>query len=241
MTLLGLALIILASFAIGAVLGFGNTVIALALASHFYRVDELLPVLVPLNVVTAVYFVVRHGGGVAWRLVAVEILPMTGIGLGLGLVLLYVLAGTTIKSVFGLLVVALSGYELLKLAGLARMPAPLGARARAVWLVAAGVIHGIYASGGPLLVYALGRSELEKSEFRNTLWAVWLALSGTLLVAYVLGGRINSVSLVRCGSLLPVVAVGTALGEWGHDRINEERFRRAVFSILLVVGAALVL
>jgi hypothetical protein len=34
--------------------------------------------------------------------------------------------------------------------------------------------------------------------------------------------------------------VGTALGEWGHHRINEERFRCAVFCVLLVVGAALV-
>jgi hypothetical protein len=171
--------------------------------------------------------------------VAVQILPMTGIGLGLGLLLFHALAGTTIKGVLGLLVVMLSGYELLKLAGLSRISAPLGTRARAVCLVAAGVVHGIYASGGPLLVYALGRSELGKSEFRNTLWAVWLVLSGVLMTAYAFGGMMNKVSLTRFGVLLPVVVVGTALGEWGHHRINEERFRLAVFSLLLVVGAAL--
>lgn len=51
----------------------------------------------------------------------------------------------------------------------------------------------------------------------------------------------DALSLMRVGLLAPVVVVATVLGEWGHDRIKEQAFRIAVFSLLLAVGTALFL
>jgi len=240
-TLLWLAPILLVSFTAGAALGFGSTVIALALGSHFFAVEELLPVLVPLNVILGTYLVGRHRGSVKWRLVLTQILPMMVAGTCAGLVLFHVLSGAAMKSAFGVLVVALSGYEILKLTGVAGPSAPLGECARRVWLLAAGVVHGVYASGGPLLVYTLGRSQLAKTEFRSTLWAVWLTLNTILLGAYAAGGSITRLTLLRCLLLAPVVVAATAVGEWSHYRIDDRVFRLAVFSLLLVVGGALVI
>lgn len=235
-----LAPIVFASFTIGAALGFGNTVLALGAASHCYAVAEVLPILVPLNVVTAVYFAARYRSEVAWRLVVTEIFPVMGIGLCAGVVLLRVLGSVALRSLFGVFVVLISAHELIKVAGCGQARAPLSGPARAFWLLAAGLVHGMYASGGPLLVYAVGRAGLRKREFRNTLWVVWLVLTGSLLVAYVFEGRVDGASWRRFACLLPVAVLATALGEWGHGWIKERPFRVAVFGGLLLVGGALI-
>jgi hypothetical protein len=41
----------------------------------------------------------------------------------------------------------------------------------------AGLVHGMYTTGGPLLVYALGREGLSKHVFRSTVTAVWLVFN----------------------------------------------------------------
>jgi hypothetical protein len=35
--------------------------------------------------------------------------------------------------------------------------------------------------------------------------------------------------------------VGIAVGEWGHRRVDERRFRLIVFSLLLIAGATILI
>ena len=46
-------------------------------------------------------------------------------------------------------------------------------------------------------------------------------------------------ALPRIATFLPVVFVGVIVGEWLHHRISEQRFRIAVFLLLLLTGIAL--
>jgi uncharacterized membrane protein YfcA len=103
-------------------------------------------------------------------------------------------------------------------------------------VLGAGVVHGLFSSGGPLLVWALGRSPIEKSAFRATLSAVWVVMASTLTLAYAWNGRVGRSSLAASAALLPVLAVSLAAGEWLHRRLDGERFRALVYSLLLVAG-----
>lgn len=236
-----LALAVLVAFAAEALSGFGSLVIALTLGAELYPLDELKPVLVPLSLTLTTYVVVRHRAKIDRALLLRRILPFMGAGVALGLLLLGRLDARTtaplLKSAFGGLVVLFAARELLALAR-GHAAAPSAARPTP-WIVAAGVVHGIFASGGPLLVYGIGRAGLDKAAFRSTLATVWLTLNAALTATYALSGRLGAATLPRIALLIPVVPVAIALGEWAHRRVDERRFRGVVFSLLLVAGGAL--
>ncbi len=237
--LLQLAGIILVSFTVGTVAGFGNVIIALTLGSQFYRIDELLPVLVILSTALTSYIVVRYRREVAWGALTRRILPPMIVGLVVGLTTFHATEGRLLRTLLGLLVVALSGRELWGLRATGAPARPLSDAARRGVLLAAGVLHGIFATGGPLLVYALGRTDMPKETFRATLSCVWLLLNGLLLATYGATGRVDAVVVTRVTTLLPVLLVAVVLGEWGHRRIALRPFKIVVFTVLMLAGAAL--
>ena len=103
-----------------------------------------------------------------------------------------------------------------------------------------GITHGLFASGGPLLVYALTGTQLSKSAFRATLISVWLSLNGLLTVVFALDGSLLP-ALPRIGMMLPVLLAGVVIGEFLHHRVNENRFKQLVYTLLLLTGALLII
>ena len=237
---LGVAALVLLSFTSAALAGFGGVVIAMTLAAQLRPLEWLLPRLVALNLILVVYLVTRHRAHVDRRALFRQILPFMGLGTVLGFAGAGLLPSQVAKAIFGCFVVAVSARELANLLGWIRFNAePLSPVRRAGWTLAAGVIHGVFASGGPLLVYILSRSGVPKATFRATLAAVWLTLNSVLMLGFVLDGRVDARCLQDILLLSPVLLVATALGEWGHHRIDERRFRVVTFSLLLVAGGAL--
>ncbi|MBM4357012.1 MAG: sulfite exporter TauE/SafE family protein [Deltaproteobacteria bacterium] len=236
-----LALIVFAAFAVEAMAGFGATVISVTLASHLMPIPEVLARLVPVNVLLSAYLVLRHRRDVAWEVVLRAGLGTMGAGVLLGIALGRLGEPSWLKVAFAAFVVGLSLLELLRMfrsteqAGTTPLPTPK----RTVALLAAGVIHGVFACGGPLLVYVLGREMAEKARFRATLSAIWLLLNGAVLANLLVTGELGAASLRASGVLLASLVAGAAVGEWGHDRMPERRFRITVFGLLLAAGASL--
>lgn len=239
--LLVLAAIIWIAFTTEAATGFGSTVIAVTLGVRLYPIHVLLPLLVALNLFLSSYIIWRHHVHVSRRLLLRQILPVMGCGLALGLAVFQHASSDTLKTVFGVFVVAVGVRELWTLTrGTNAQPRPLAPITRHSGLFAAGIAHGLFACGGPLLVYVLGRSSLDKHSFRSTLATVWLTLNVTLTVAYVSTGRIDHTALPFIALLVPAVAAGIAGGEWAHQRLDERRFRSAVLALLVAAGFTIV-
>jgi uncharacterized membrane protein YfcA len=224
------------AFAAEATTGFGATVIALTLGVHLFPLGVLLPVLVPFGLVLSAAITWRGRRHVDRQALLRRILPLMGVGLALGLSLFERASSESLRRAFGVFVVAIASHQLLLLRGSERASAPLPPLAERLALLGAGVVHGLFASGGPLLVYALGRSPLEKRAFRATLSSVWLVLGVALTAAYAAGGRLGRDSLLATATLLPVLAFAIPAGEWAHHRLDEQRFRLLVFSLLLAAG-----
>ena len=242
-TFLILALIVLLAQTVETVSGFGSTVIAVTLGVHILPLSILVPTLVMLNLVLSSYLVSRYFYKIDTRLLTRRILPWMLLGLAIGVWVFSAVDGPTLRYVLGFLVVVFSAVEFVKLyrAEAHSLSIPLPDWLAKLTLIGAGLIHGIYASGGPLLVYYASRLQWRKGIFRSTLSAVWLTLNITLVISYLLTGKITTEVVSMWLVLLPMVPAGIILGEKLHNWINEKNFRLAVYGLLMMAGATLLI
>ena len=98
---------------------------------------------------------------------------------------------------------------------------------------------GSPATGGPLLVYALGKESLDKHAFRSTLATSWLVLNIALTTTFALDGRYDGATLGRMALLVPLAPFGIAIGELVHRRVDERHFKITVFSLLIAAALSL--
>lgn len=235
-----LGLFIFIAYTVEAVTGFGSIVIALSLGALLLPIDLMLPVLVPLNICMTGYLAIRHRHAIHWPTLLKMILPMMAVGTLLGYGLKPWLGDAHMRSLFALLVIWFAGRELYRHWRSTSNNAQHSKLWTRGWMLLAGVTHGLFASGGPLLVYALSGVQLDKARFRATLISVWFTLNSLLTVIFAIDGSLVT-ALPRIAVLLPVLIIGVLLGEWLHSRISEQRFRLAVFLLLLITGFSLFL
>ncbi|WP_028968116.1 sulfite exporter TauE/SafE family protein [Spongiibacter tropicus] len=234
-----LGLCIFIAFGIEAITGFGSIVIALSLGALLLPIDAMLPVLVPLNICMTSYLAIRHRQHIHWPTLLKMILPLMVGGTLLGYLLRPALGDNTLQILFGALVIWFAARELWRsIRGL--KVSQHGSGWTRSWMLVAGITHGLFASGGPLLVYALTGTQLSKSAFRATLISVWLSLNGLLTVVFALDGSLLP-ALPRIGMMLPVLLAGVVIGEFLHHRVNENRFKQLVYTLLLLTGALLII
>lgn len=235
-------LIIFLAKAVEAVTGFGSTIIALTLGAQLYQIDFLLPIIVPLNIVLSAYIVARHGRTIDWSDLRRWILPFTGAGLIVGMMIFNTVQGNTLELACGAFVLCFAVVELVRLLRAATGDMrPLSALKSAIWLFAGGVVHGVYASGGPMVVYYSSRKITDKSVFRSTLSVLWLILNVVLLCDYIRTGKMTLAALDMFAGLLPALLAGILLGEAFHKHIPERKFRILVYVLLIIAGASLVI
>jgi uncharacterized membrane protein YfcA len=228
--------IVLVSYSVGSALGFGSSVLALTCGAFFYPLDRLLLVAAPLNVAVSGYLAVRYRRETEWRTLWRRILPYAGAGIPVGLLLFHLGQSPASKLVFGVFVAVLAAAQ-LGIARPARPRAPLAPPLGNALLFGGGVVHGLFGTGGPLIVYVVGRDIPDKGAFRATLATMWVPLNVALVVDYALAGLYGATAVKLVGlALLPVIAA-TWLGERVHERLDPERFLRAVWAFLLLGGA----
>lgn len=225
------------AFTLEAVTGFGSIVIALALGAQFVPMDQLMRILVPLSICMSSIMVWRHRDMIDKALLLRQLLPGMLAGTAIGYLGKPYLDAGLLRQLFGLLIIWFAARELWRL----RHATPVALRPS--WLTnglitAAGITHGLFASGGPLLVYAVSGLPLDKTRFRATLVTVWLTLNSALTVAFLLDGRLQP-ALPYVAAYLPVIFAGIYLGEKLHHRVSEQHFRIAIYVLLLVTGALL--
>ena len=102
----------------------------------------------------------------------------------------------------------------------------------------AGVVHGAFATGGPMVVFVLGRTlGQDKARFRATLSVLWLVLNSILLVSFLVKGRLTQSSGLTSALFGVSMLAGFAAGEIAFRRVSAVRFRLGVFAMLGLAGA----
>lgn len=235
-----LAGIVLVSFTVQALTGFGSIIIAVTLGSHFLPIDVLLPILVPLDLLLNGYITARYWKKVDMPLLMKKVFPFMGAGLAAGIIFINKLSEITLKLVFGVFIVLLSSWELIN-SYRKRAPRNITQGETALFLLIGGLAQGVFASGGPPVVYALGRTIRDRGIFRSTLSCLWLIANAILTVDYFVTGRLTLTTTRQSLLLLLPVLAGIIIGDRFHHRVNEKHFRIIVYCLLLVAGVSILL
>jgi hypothetical protein len=233
-TLVALGAIALVAFITEGAIGFGGTVIAASIGAQLVPLDELLPAFVPVNMALSAWLLVRGLPLIQWRFLAREIVPAVAIGAAIGLALFHLPAKTALALAFGVFVVGLATLQLVRPATQDLPP---------IWryglLGIGGVAHGLFGTGGPMIVYVTRRRVEDKSAFRATLALLWLSLNTALLVNFLSLGLYHR-ETVDTGAVIALAVIpGLVIGERIHRALDAARFERVVWVLLLVAGAAL--
>lgn len=234
--MIALAACAFVAFSCEALAGFGGTVLALALGAEVRPLPELLAIFIPANMALSLALLWRHREVIDWRLLFRRILPAMALGLPFGLLVEH-FAGSAFQPLFAVVVVGLAILEALRL----RAPDTDPLCGGALLLGLAGVVHGAYGTGGPLVVFVTGRDVRDKQAFRATLAMLWLVLNAVLVIGFLLHGWLSARTLGETVVLLPVVAGALVLGEWCAARISDRPFRAFGAALLGAAGVLLLL
>lgn len=239
--LAALALVVFTAFTVETALGFGATLIAVALGSILLPIQVLLPSLIPLNLALSAWLVARYHRAVDRRFLLRRLLPLMALGMPLGIALFRVADASLLKRIFGAFLVVVSAIELRRMRVThGATPAPLSRAVEALMLIAGGVAHGAFATGGPMAVYVTSRAIDDRGAYRATLCVLWASLNIVLLATYAFSGDIDGASLTLSAWLVPSCALGLWLGEIAHHRVPVPVFRAGVFVALALAGVMLV-
>ncbi|MBC7386080.1 MAG: sulfite exporter TauE/SafE family protein [Cryobacterium sp.] len=247
-TLFPLLIIVFLSNIVEACAGFGATLLAIIFGAQFFSIEELVPILVPLNLVLNTVIVIRHPAEINRPQLLNRILPLAALGMPIGIFLFESAPSRLLKVGFGCIVVVLGLVEICRSTVLKKndvastQPSaekPLSAGASAFFLIAGGIMQGLYASGGPFVVYYASRMIPNKGQFRTTLALLWGVLNMILIFTLTIGGKLNFSTLRTSFYLLPCVLLGTFIGIKVHNLVSEKHFRRIVYALLVVAGSSL--
>ena len=242
LVVVALQAIVLLAFVAQAATGFGATVLMVALSALVVPLQIVLPAFVPVNTLLSGYTSLRRAKEIRFRILFVEMVPAMAVGLALGMLTFRKQAHEGIKLAFAILVGVLALVELWRLrrASMAEtVQPPLRPLLRNLLLFLGGYIHGVFGSGGPMIVYVLRRRIPDKGAMRATLALVWFTLNVPLIVNYtslgLIGWRSITLSLLLAVPFWPAVV----LGDWVHRRLDGRRFQIMICLLLLVAGIAL--
>jgi uncharacterized protein len=233
-------------FSIQTALGFGGGIVALSLGALWMPVQTAVPLIAPLSIVQSLAVLRHEHGHIAWRPLLRIIAPTLGTGFVVGLLLATRLAehDALLRKIYGGLVIVLA------LAGLGTSWRSTAAQAVAdgsppqrvaasLASLVAGVVHGLFATGGPPLAWAAHFLGLRRDAFRTTLLATFLAINTVMVVVLVADARLRSAQALPLAMLVIAGLVAVPVGRWLARQLPEAWFRRAVYGLLLLIGLLL--
>lgn len=256
-------LVILLSNIIQGITGFAGTILAMPPSLMLVGYDTAKPVLNVLGLLSGIYVFAGHRKHVCWgelkKIVAVMAAGIVG-----GIFLKGYFAGRerALYALLGLFVVCLSLQGLHKLwrdwlgtqedaaAGAEAAEAKAAAEGKAagpdkaglyLLLGLAGIVHGIFVSGGPLLIGYLTKRIQDKVSFRATISTVWVVLNTIILLDDIRSGLWNPELVKIQVASIPFLLAGMAVGSRLYAKMSQRLFMLITYVLLFVSGISLLI
>lgn len=106
-------------------------------------------------------------------------------------------------------------------------------------LIIAGIMHGMFVSGGPLLIIYATNKLKDKTEFRATVSCVWIILNSYLAYSHYTENLFTSDVISKLlWSIIPVI-IGVIIGNILHKKMSQKLFLLITYILLIISGITL--
>ncbi|WP_294148445.1 sulfite exporter TauE/SafE family protein [uncultured Clostridium sp.] len=243
-------LIILFTNIIQGITGFAGTILAMPPSLMLVGYPVAKPVLNVLGLLSGIYVFAGKHGSVCWKELK-KIVAVMAAGIIGGILIKGLFAGKEqiLYKILGVFIIFLSVqgiYTLKKGDGKDGKKAAFAAQERVkdspalyLLLVLAGIVHGIFVSGGPLLIGYLTKKIPDKVSFRATISTVWIFLNGMILADDIRMGLWNA-ELVKTQMIsIPFLLAGMFIGAKLYARMSQKLFMMITYLLLFISGVLL--
>ncbi len=259
-------LVVLLSNIIQGITGFAGTILAMPFSIKLVGMGTAVPVLNLLGLISGIYVFAGNYKNVNWKVLRSVVLVM-GICVAAGLFLknalsgspglLYMLLGTIVIAiaVHGILSMLLRKTHLLTSQNSTKTGAsqsnitkepnsnPASHKKISVMLpmllVAAGIVHGMFVCGGPLLISYMTKKLPEKAAFRATISTVWIFLNGIIFVSHIITGAWTP-QVIKSGLIsIPFLLGGMFIGGILYKKMSQQFFIMLTYVLLFIAGLSL--
>lgn len=235
-------LVVFISHVIHGITGFAGTMLAMPPGIVLVGYAVAKPVLNLLGLLAAIYIALRERRKILWREIVRAVFVM-----GLGICAANLLARkieighSKIMYVFlGLFLIVYAAVCLYRLrAKSTSQKHTMGAVASGGMLFLAGVIHGLYVSGGPFLSAYMANKSTDKDQFRATISMIWVFMNGIILAGDIQNGAWNTVLLTKLIYIFPCFLFAMALGTYLCRRVSQKTFLLLTYILFFVSGGML--
>ncbi len=243
-TLLLMALIVLFSYTIGTIAGFGPTILALPLMLFLHELSFVRPLLTLLGMLLAWVVCASMYTHIHKRIFFV-ILGVMGAGLPIGIFLYSYLNKDVLLVIVGIFTLFVSVKGLIDTSfSTKEMYLPHWVLYMALFF--AGIVHGAFSTGGPLLIIYSSQMIKDKTKFRATQVAIWSILNLVLVLqlfvfvphgAFKPGWDEYKIYVL----MLPVLLIAIVLGKYLEKRVSQLLFRRLIYALLFVSACSILI
>jgi uncharacterized membrane protein YfcA len=235
------AIVLMGAFAVRSAAGFGAVLIAVPMLAFVMPMSTAVSIGSALTAITSVHQLGRGWRHIAWREFR-TISLYTAVGIALGFYVFALLDEDLLRRWFGGFLVLYALYALWT----AKAPVVLPTRWHGVLAAATGISGGfigaLFGAGvGPIYVIYFNTLRLEKEVFRVTMTTVALIGGLTRITGYAGMGFYQRSTLLLLAVGLPMVIIGSWLGDRVVRRLNPQHFGVFIGGLILLSGVALLL
>lgn len=234
-------LIILVSNIIQGITGFAGTLIAMPFLIMLVDLETAKQVLNYLGIVASLWILYKDHRYLNWPQVR-KILGIMLVGLFIGIASYNYLPTDLLLIIFPIFVlfVGVRGLltELKKESVQPKKERPLF---ETILLLSAGIIHGLFVSGGPMLVAYATTKINNKHEFRATLSAVWVVLNSIMFIQNLLANNLTKSIVVYMAISTVVLFIGLAIGEKLLKKMSQATFMKISYFLLILSSISLLI
>lgn len=213
-----------------AITGFAGTLISMPPTLKLIGVNEAKALLNGIAQISSLMIVITGWKHINWKEFGKMFVLMV-FGMLVGIRLFEIFPVGRLLTFYGLMIILIA---LGKLFGKKELQLPQAAMLLVIF--AAGIIHGMFVSGGALLVIYAASVLHDKEEFRATIALIWVTIGCYITGVQVQEGHFNAhVIFLLIGGIIPVFA-GTWIGTKLVRRIRQDVFMKITYVLLLLSG-----
>ena len=231
--------VVVLSYAIRGGAGFGA--VTIPLLALVLPMKIIVPVVTVLGVLSSCSILAGDAKHVVWRELW-QLLPSSLVGAAIGLYFFNVFEAATIAHSLGAVVLCYGTYAMY-LSYKPRPDWPLPLRLlRPLIGTTAGISGTLFGSmAGMFYAIYFDLKNLPKDKFRATVAAMLFVLGSVRGAGYLALGAFNREAMIACAFALPLMLVGTLLGNHIHTNLDQPLFRRFIALLLIVSGIPLLM